>query len=129
VGFSALIPARLGSSRLPGKPLLDIAGKVMVRHVFERAQQSNAESTWVITDHPDIIVAVEAFGGSALMTSAEHTSGTLRLAEAAHLLSLPDDHIVVNVQGDEPSSLCRRLIDWLKCSSVQAQIWRRSPHP
>ncbi|MGA1103517.1 MAG: 3-deoxy-manno-octulosonate cytidylyltransferase [Pseudomonadales bacterium] len=102
MGFSALIPARLGSSRLPGKPLLDIAGKVMVRHVFERAQQSNAESTWVITDHPDIIVAVEAFGGSALMTSAEHTSGTLRLAEAAHLLSLPDDHIVVNVQGDEP---------------------------
>jgi len=102
VGFSALIPARMGSSRLPGKPLLDIAGKVMVHHVFERAQQSNAESAWVITDHPNIFVAVEAFGGNALMTSAEHTSGTSRLAEAVRLLSFPDDHIIVNVQGDEP---------------------------
>lgn len=74
----------------------------MVQHVVERARQSRAESVWVVTDHADILSAVEAFGGQALLTSSEHTSGTSRLAEAAMKLSLPDDHIIVNVQGDEP---------------------------
>ena len=93
----------------------------MVRHVLERAQQSDAESAWVVTDHPDIIDAVETFGGNALLTSAEHTSGTSRLAEAARLLSLPDDHIVVNVQGDEPLipvSAINRLAKVLERSSA-----------
>jgi 3-deoxy-manno-octulosonate cytidylyltransferase (CMP-KDO synthetase) len=100
--FHVVIPARYASSRLPAKPLADIAGKPMVVHVAERARASGAAAVWVATDHQDILKAVVAHGCEALMTRADHASGTDRLAEVAERLGLADDEIVVNVQGDEP---------------------------
>ena len=100
--FTVMIPARYASTRFPGKPLVDIAGKPMVVRVCERAAQSGAAAVHVATDDQRILDAVKAGGYAALMTRADHASGTDRLAEAAALLGLQDDHIVVNVQGDEP---------------------------
>jgi 3-deoxy-manno-octulosonate cytidylyltransferase (CMP-KDO synthetase) len=100
--YQVLIPARYASSRFPGKPLADIAGKPMVVHVCERAAQSGAAAVHVATDDERIAAAVRAHGHNALMTRADHVSGTDRLAEAAQLLDLKDDDLVVNVQGDEP---------------------------
>jgi 3-deoxy-manno-octulosonate cytidylyltransferase (CMP-KDO synthetase) len=102
MAFIVLIPARLASSRLPGKPLVDIGGKPMIQHVYERAVQSKADEVRIVTDAIEIQEAATAFGASTVMTSIEHSSGTSRLAEAASILGLPDDQIVVNVQGDEP---------------------------
>jgi 3-deoxy-manno-octulosonate cytidylyltransferase (CMP-KDO synthetase) len=100
--FTVVIPARYTSTRLPGKPLADIAGKPMVVHVAERAQRAGAERVVVATDDERIKAAVEAHGIAACLTRADHPTGTDRLAEAARLLELADDAIVVNVQGDEP---------------------------
>lgn len=100
--FYVVIPARYASSRLPAKPLADIAGKPMVQWVYERACQSQARQVIVATDDPRIEQCVKQFGGEVCMTSAEHESGTDRLQEVAALYQLPDDAIVVNVQGDEP---------------------------
>ena len=100
--FAVVIPARYGSTRLQGKPLLDIGGKPMVQHVYERAAESGAETVVVATDDPRIADACESFGGRVLMTSPKHPSGTDRIAEVANLLELPDEAIIVNVQGDEP---------------------------
>jgi 3-deoxy-manno-octulosonate cytidylyltransferase (CMP-KDO synthetase) len=100
--FTVLIPARYASTRLPGKPLADIAGKPMIVRVAERAQASGAERVAVATDDERIAAAVVAHGFTACMTRADHPTGTDRLAEAALALGLPDDAIVVNVQGDEP---------------------------
>jgi len=100
--FVALIPARMSSTRLPGKPLADIAGEPMVVRVARRAVDSGARLVAVATDSTEVIDAVEAHGIQALLTRADHPSGTDRLAEAADLLGLRDDDIVVNVQGDEP---------------------------
>lgn len=100
--FHVLIPARFASTRLPGKPLADIAGKPMVLRVVERARRSGACQVWVATDHPGVFEAVTRAGGQALMTRADHPSGTDRLAEAVERLGWADDEIVVNVQGDEP---------------------------
>ncbi|WP_245162989.1 3-deoxy-manno-octulosonate cytidylyltransferase [Cobetia amphilecti] len=95
-----IIPARYGSSRLPGKPLADIAGKPMVQHVVERATQvSGIDAVWVATDDERVFDAVEAFGGHAVMTSPEHASGTDRLVEVMQKVSAD---IYLNVQGDEP---------------------------
>lgn len=102
MGFKIVIPARHASTRLPGKPLLIIAGKPMVQHVFEQARKSNAEQIIVATDDARIEEAVRAFGGEVIMTSADHESGTDRLQEVAELLQWSDDQIVVGVQGDEP---------------------------
>lgn len=102
MGFHVIIPARYASQRLPGKPLLDIRGKPMLQHVFERARQSGAEKVVIATDDERIRQAVEAFGGQVCLTAAHHRSGTERLAEAARLLGLGQDEIVVNLQGDEP---------------------------
>jgi len=102
MAFIALIPARMASSRLPGKPLVDIGGKPMIQHVYERAVQSKADEVLIVTDAAEIQEAATGFGASTVMTSVEHSSGTSRLAEAASILGLPDDQIVVNVQGDEP---------------------------
>lgn len=102
MNFHVLIPARYGSSRLPAKPLADIGGKPMIQHVYERARESGAQSVVVATDDARIAQVVEDFGGEACMTSADHTSGSERLAEATLLLGLRDDEIVVNLQGDEP---------------------------
>ena len=95
-----IIPARYGSSRLPGKPLADIAGKPMVQHVVERASQvSGIDAVWVATDDQRVFDTVEAFGGQAVMTSPEHASGTDRLVEVMQKVSAD---IYLNVQGDEP---------------------------
>lgn len=102
MSFKVVIPARHASSRLPGKPLLDIAGKPMVLRVLERALDAGADEVWVATDHPGIAGVVEEAGGKVILTSAEHPSGTDRLAEVATRLGWSDDTIVVNVQGDEP---------------------------
>ncbi|MFO0235572.1 MAG: 3-deoxy-manno-octulosonate cytidylyltransferase [Burkholderiales bacterium] len=101
-GFVALIPARMASTRLPDKPLADIDGEPMVLHVARRARDSGARLVAVATDSERVHDAVRAGGVAALMTRADHPSGTDRLAEASDLLGLADDEIVVNVQGDEP---------------------------
>ena len=100
--FTVLIPARLASTRLPGKPLADIAGKPMVVRVAERARQSGAARVVVAADAPEIIAACAAHGVEALTTRADHASGSDRLAEACEQLGLDGENIVVNVQGDEP---------------------------
>ncbi|MFK8041477.1 3-deoxy-manno-octulosonate cytidylyltransferase [Congregibacter sp.] len=102
MSFVVVIPARYASTRLPGKPLSDIAGKTMVQHVWERARTSAASQVVVATDDERIQDACSAFGAQCLMTRTDHASGTDRLAEVAGQLSLSDDQIVVNVQGDEP---------------------------
>jgi 3-deoxy-manno-octulosonate cytidylyltransferase (CMP-KDO synthetase) len=102
MGFCVLIPARLASTRLPGKPLADIAGKPMVVRVAQRAAASSADRVVVAADHPSIVQACVAHGVHAVLTRADHATGSDRLAESCELLRLLDDDIVVNVQGDEP---------------------------
>jgi 3-deoxy-manno-octulosonate cytidylyltransferase (CMP-KDO synthetase) len=102
MSFFVIIPARFNSTRLPGKPLLDIAGKPMLQWVWERACASAAERVIVATDDVRIAAVVDAFGGEVCMTRAEHESGTDRLQEVVERLQLDDEQIVVNVQGDEP---------------------------
>lgn len=100
--FKVVIPARYASSRLPGKPLLDIAGKPMIIRVGEQAQKSGASEIVVATDFEKILKTCEAHNFKALMTRIDHASGTDRIAEVAEKLGWNDDEIVVNVQGDEP---------------------------
>lgn len=100
--FTVVIPARYASSRLPGKPLQEIAGLPMIQHVWQQAKKSAAVRVVVATDDARIQAACQAFGAEVVMTRAEHNSGTDRLAEVADQLGLPDDALVVNVQGDEP---------------------------
>ena len=100
--FTVLIPARMASSRLPHKPLADIAGLPMVVRVAQRAQQSAAQRVVVAADDARILDACKQHGIQAVLTSANHLSGSDRLAEACDLLQLGDSDIVVNVQGDEP---------------------------
>jgi 3-deoxy-manno-octulosonate cytidylyltransferase (CMP-KDO synthetase) len=102
MAFTVVIPARYASTRLPGKPLLEIEGRPMIQHVFERACQSEAERVVVATDDQRIAEAVAGFGGEALMTAADHPSGTDRIEEVSRLLQLGQDELIVNVQGDEP---------------------------
>ena len=101
-GFTVVIPARMASSRLPNKPLADIAGLPMVVRVAQRALLSKASSVVVAADDERIVQACQAHGIRALLTRQDHVSGSDRLAEACQLLGLPDDAVVVNVQGDEP---------------------------
>ena len=100
--FVVVIPARYASTRLPGKALLDIAGKPMVVHVAERARASGATEVWIATDDERILDAVGRHGCQGLMTGTHHASGTDRIAEVAKARGWPDQRIVVNVQGDEP---------------------------
>lgn len=102
MGFYVVIPARWASTRLPGKMLADVAGAPLIVRVAQQAAQSSAERVVVATDHHDIAAAVERSGYQAIMTRNDHLTGTDRLSEAAELLQLSDDDIVVNVQGDEP---------------------------
>lgn len=102
VTFKAVVPARYASTRLPGKPLLDLGGKPMVVRVAERALASGAEEVLVATDHADVHAAVQACGLRVLLTRADHPSGTDRLAEVVSQCGWGDETIVVNVQGDEP---------------------------
>jgi len=110
--FHVVIPARYGSSRLPGKPLRTIAGKAMIAHVLERGRESGADEVMVATDDERIRAVVEAAGGVAIMTSPDHASGTDRLNEVATKKAWPSDAVIVNLQGDEPfvpGSLVREL--------------------
>jgi 3-deoxy-manno-octulosonate cytidylyltransferase (CMP-KDO synthetase) len=102
LAFKVVIPARMRSTRLPGKMLADIGGKPLVAWVAERAQASGADEVVIATDHQEIADAVSALGWKVCTTSVEHETGTDRLAEAAALLRYGKDEIVVNVQGDEP---------------------------
>ena len=110
--FSVIIPARYASTRFPGKPLADVAGKPIVVRVAERARRSGAAEVIIATDHPRIAAVARRHGFEAVMTSRSHASGTDRVAEVAARRRYPGKHIVVNVQGDEPliePTLIRRV--------------------
>lgn len=114
MSFVVIIPARYASTRLPGKPLVDINGKPMIVHVLERARESGADRIIVATDHEDVARAVEAAGGEVCMTRADHQSGTERLAEVVEKCAFSDDTVIVNVQGDEPmipATIIRQVAD------------------
>ena len=113
--FVVIIPARLASTRLPDKPLADIAGKPMIVRVAEQATRSGAARIVVATDSAAVAEAVGKAGFEAVMTRADHPSGTDRLAEAAGALGLADDAIVVNMQGDEPELPPALLDDVARC--------------
>jgi len=116
MSFIVIIPARLASTRLPNKPLADLGGKPMVVRVAEQAALSGASRVIVATDHEDIRAACAAHGVEVCMTRSDHQSGTDRIAEVARTLALPDNAVVVNLQGDEP------LIDPALLSACAAQI-------
>lgn len=118
--FSVLIPARLASTRLPDKPLADIAGLPMIVRVAQRAALSQASQVVVAADAPAIVAACEAHGVRAVLTRADHATGSDRLAEACALLGLAGDDLVVNVQGDEP------LIDPVLIDECAALLARQS---
>ncbi|MDD5320014.1 MAG: 3-deoxy-manno-octulosonate cytidylyltransferase [Methylococcales bacterium] len=100
--FKVVIPARYASTRLPGKPLLNIAGKPMIAHVCQRVQEADAEEIIVATDDERILQTVCGLGIKAVMTSSDHQSGTERIAEVAQQCGWAGDEIIVNLQGDEP---------------------------
>ncbi|MCB1942517.1 MAG: 3-deoxy-manno-octulosonate cytidylyltransferase [Candidatus Accumulibacter sp.] len=114
--FKLVIPARYGSTRLPGKPLLDLGGKPMVVRVAERAMLSGADEVLVATDHPEVLAAAERHGLRAMLTRADHASGTDRLGEVVAAAGWSDETIVVNVQGDEP------LVDPALIAQTAAQL-------
>jgi len=125
----AIIPARFDSSRLPGKALADISGKPLIQHVYEQtAKASIIQRVAVATDDVRIVDAVESFGGTAVMTSSDHQSGTDRVAEAAEKLG---GDIILNVQGDEPliepeliDAVCHKLLndDGIVCATAASPI-------
>ncbi len=102
MSFHILIPARLDSQRLPGKVLIDVAGKPLLQYVYERAVLCGAKSITIATDDLKIKEAAEKFGATVCMTSSKHQSGTERVAEAVQILGLEEDELIVNLQGDEP---------------------------
>lgn len=121
MSFVVIIPARYASTRLPGKPLVDINGKPMVVHVLERARESGAARVIVATDNTDVARAVEAAGGEVCMTRADHQSGTERLAEVVEKCGFSDDTVIVNVQGDEPmipSAIIRQVAENLAARDI-----------
>jgi len=113
-----IIPARYQSTRFPGKPLVEINGKPMIRHVYERASRCRSlDGVLIATDDLRILETVRSFGGESLLTREDHESGTDRLAEACETLGLEDSDIVVNIQGDEPllePEMIELLIDSLR---------------
>lgn len=124
MSFVVIIPARYASTRLPGKPLLDINGKPMIVHVLERARESGAERIIVATDHEDVARAVEAVGGEVCMTRADHQSGTERPAEVVEKCGFSDDTVIVNVQGDEPMIPAVIIRRWLRIWRNVRSVWR-----
>jgi len=127
MNFHVVIPARFASTRLPGKPLLPIAGKPMVVRVAEQAAKSGAQQIWIATDHQPIMAAVHEHGFKACLTHAHHASGTDRIAEVVEQHNWPDDTIVVNVQGDEPlmppaliRAVAQHLYDHPECAIATA---------
>ncbi|HKX57175.1 MAG TPA: 3-deoxy-manno-octulosonate cytidylyltransferase, partial [Xanthomonadales bacterium] len=100
--YCIVIPARMASQRLPGKPLARLAGQSLIRHVYQCARQSAAQQIVIATDDEKILAQVHGFGASAMLTSSSHLSGSDRIAEVARRLNWPDHTIIVNLQGDEP---------------------------
>lgn len=118
-----IIPARFASTRLPGKPLADLAGKPMIERVYASARASSAKRVIVATDDARISAVVRGFGGEVCMTAADHRSGTDRIAEAVSTLALDADEVVINLQGDEPlmpPALIRRVADTLLAHPLAA---------
>ena len=120
MSFTVLVPARLASTRLPGKPLADIGGVPMIVRVARQAALSSASAVVVAADHADIVAACMAHDVSAVLTRADHATGSDRLAEACVLLGLDGQRVVVNVQGDEP------LIDPALIDACAALLSRRA---
>jgi 3-deoxy-manno-octulosonate cytidylyltransferase (CMP-KDO synthetase) len=127
MAFTVLIPARLASTRLPNKPLADIAGLPMIVRVARQAALSNSSQVVVATDSPEVKAACDAHQTRVVMTRADHPSGSDRLAEACAQLGLADDAIVVNVQGDEPlidpaliNAVAQKLMDRPDCAMSTA---------
>jgi len=102
IDFKVVIPARYGSRRLPGKPLLELAGAPLIRHVYERARECAANAIVIATDDVRIAEVCTAFGADVALTGTDHHSGTDRIAEVATTRGWPRDSILVNLQGDEP---------------------------
>jgi 3-deoxy-manno-octulosonate cytidylyltransferase (CMP-KDO synthetase) len=113
--FVVVIPSRYASTRLPGKPLREINGKTMLEHVYARGGESAAADVVIATDDERIAEAAEGFGARVCMTGDQHRSGTERIAEVCDLMDWPDDKIVVNLQGDEPT-MPAALID--QCAAL-----------
>lgn len=114
MSFVITTPVRYASTRLPGKPLVDINGKPMVVHVLERARESGADRVIVATDHGDVARAAEAAGGEVYMTRTNHQSGTERLVEIVEKCTFSDDTVIASVQGDEPmipATIIRQVAD------------------
>ncbi len=141
VAFHVVIPARFASTRLPGKPLLPIAGKPMVVRVAEQAAKSGAQQIWIATDHQPIIAAAHEHGFKACLTHPHHVSGTDRIAEVVEQHDWADDTIVVNVQGDEPlippqliRAVAQHLADHPECAiatachPIHGEIAMRNPN-
>lgn len=117
MSFAVIIPARYASTRLPGKPLLPLAGRPMIQHVYERALDSGADHVVIATDDERIREAAQGFAADVIMTSERHPSGTDRLAEVIDKRRFADDQIIVNLQGDEPlmpAALIRQVAENLQ---------------
>lgn len=117
MGFKVVIPSRYASVRLPGKPLRLIAGRTMIEHVYRRAEASGASQVIVATDDQRIAAAAEAFGAEVCMTHSGHRTGSERIGEVCDIMRWPDDAIVVNLQGDEPT-MPSELVD--QCAALLA---------
>jgi 3-deoxy-manno-octulosonate cytidylyltransferase (CMP-KDO synthetase) len=101
--FIVVIPARFASTRLPGKPLRLLAGRPMLQHAWERGRESNADEVVIATDDARVAEAAAAFGADVCLTSDTHQSGSDRIAEVCRIRCWPDDQVIVNLQGDEPT--------------------------
>jgi 3-deoxy-manno-octulosonate cytidylyltransferase (CMP-KDO synthetase) len=118
---TAIIPSRYESKRFPGKPLVDIAGKTMIQRVYEQAEKSDlVDAVYVATDSDEIYTSVQGFGGKVVMTSSACNSGTDRVAEAARILVLAENDVIVNVQGDQP------VLQW-ECLNDLIQLFLLRP--
>lgn len=139
--FDVVIPARLDSTRLPGKPLLEIGGKPLIRHAYDAAERSGAASVTIATDAPSVQAVAEKFCRHIEMTSSAHASGTDRIAEVVRRRRIPPDRIIVNVQGDEyglPETLIVQVAELLAndsraamatlCEPIQSESDWRDPN-
>jgi len=122
--YHIVIPARMASERLPGKPLVDISGRPLIEHVYRRGLQASAVSVVVATDDDRVRRTAEAFGASVVMTSQSHESGSDRIAECADILGWHDDTLIVNLQGDEPlmPSACLDQVAKLLAGDATAEM-------
>lgn len=118
-----IIPARYASTRFPGKLLADMGGKTVIQRVYEQASKAKLLNSLIVaTDSRRILNHVRSFGGKAIMTSTRHTNGTERCHEAAKKMKLPDDTIIINIQGDEPFINPQQIDSLIKCFAGDAQI-------